>query len=123
MIGSCNFQKFNFFVRSLFPGNVVSAEFGWHNIVGNPVNENLPGFRNVKPHRIGVLVMIRNVVRLTAEEFNDGVVAEMEVEGALKVNDAGQGNHALNRGLVTSKAKGKLCARGMAHNDDSAEIQ
>ena len=76
-----------------------------------------------KLHWVGVLIVIGNLGRFAPEEIDHGIIAEVQVEGTPKVDDAGERKSAVNGGFVRCQAKSKLAASRVSHDEDSAGIE
>ena len=58
-----------------------------------------------------------------AQKLDHGVVAEVELVGALQVNDPGQRDDMGDAGLVSGEAERELASGRVPHHDDSGCIQ
>src|SRR5215469_9392133 len=67
--------------------------------------------------------MVGNIRRRTAEEFGDGVIAQVQFPGAAQVENAGKREDS-RRGLLESgKGKSELASSGMACDTNSIDVE
>ena len=98
---------------------IVTAESRWDHVVASAVDEPLRRrISDDKFHGIGCAVMQRHFAGRASQKLGHGVVAEMQLPGLLQIQNAGQRNYLLYRGILRRQAKRKLSAGGVAHHDD-----
>ena len=92
--GSGDFQEVHVF--AIFPGalflgrDVVAAKGGGNYVIVDAVDKPLTALRNRKLHGISFAIVVGDLGGSPAQEFDDGVVAEMELIGTLQIYDSGQ---------------------------------
>ena len=95
---SGDFQKVHVF--SIFAGalllrrDIVAAEGNGNYVVSDAVNEPLPALRNRKLHGIRFAIVVGDLGGRPVEEFDDGIIAEMEPIGTPQVGYSGQRDYA-----------------------------
>jgi hypothetical protein len=57
------------------------------------------------------------------EEFDNGVVAQVELVSTLQVDDSGKRNDAGHSGLAGGEAEGQLTSGGVSHDDELLRIE
>jgi hypothetical protein len=103
----------------LFGYNVLTAEISGNDVIGLAVNQPLPRSRDGKFHRVGFAVVVGYLSGRAAQKLDHGVVAEVELVGALQVNHPGQRDDADYAGLVSGEAERELASGRVPHHDDS----
>src|SRR5216684_1468318 len=128
--GSRNFQEgYIFSIFSIFPGalllggDVVAAEGGRDDFVVVAVDEPLAAVRNRELHGIGFAVVVGNFRRSAVEEFDDRIVAEVELVGTLQVEDSGEGNDPSQARFVRGEAKSQLTSCGVSDDDKLLRVE
>jgi hypothetical protein len=125
--GGRDFQEgYIFFI---FPGalllgsDVVAAEAGGDYVVAGPVDEPLAALRDRKFRGIGFAVVIGDFGGRPAKEFDDGIVAEVELVGTLQVDNSGERNDAGHARFVGGQTEGKLTSCGVSDDDKLLRVE
>src|SRR5579859_1452235 len=107
----------------LLGGNVIAAELRRNHVVGRAMKQKLPGLWNGKLPGIGFAVMVGNLGGGTVQEFDDRIVAEMKLVGALQVDDSGERDYPRDGPFVGGEADGKLASGGVSHHYDFLGVE
>lgn len=115
---------FFFFRGSLvFGGDVVAAELKRHHVIRRPVNQPLPRLRNRQHHRIGLAIVVGNLAGLAPQEFDNCIVAEVQLISPLQIDHASQRYHARHAGFVRGQTQRQLATGRVSHDDGSLGIK
>ena len=115
---------FSIFAGALLLGSdVVAAEAGGDYVVAGPVDEPLAALRDRKFGGIGFAVVIGDFGGRPAKEFDDGIVAEVELVSTLQVDDSGEGYDPSQARFVRGKAKSQLTSCGVSDDDKLLRVE
>ena len=103
--------------------DVIAAKVRWDGVIYSAVDQPLPGLRNFQFHRIGLTIVFRYPIGCATEEFGHSVVAQVQREGFLQIDNSSQRDHAAKRTFVRPETQGELPARGMSHDDKAIDVQ
>jgi len=116
-------DEFNVLAGFFLFSGVVPADFVRHNVIGGAVNELLRGLRDGTLRRRSFTIMIRNFRGRSAEKCRGSVIAQVQLPGAMQVNDAREREHMRNGALKSGEAKSKVTSCGVAGDAELFQVE
>src|SRR5215472_5275554 len=116
-------NQLHFLPRLLLALGIALADFVRHGIVSGSVNQLLRGLRNRLLCRRGFAVVIRNLTWRSAQELGDGIVAQVQLPTASKIENAGERQDSSYRLLKPSQTERKLSSRGVSGNAEPVHVE
>ena len=115
---------FSFPLRSLlFQANVISAEGRRDILILRTVKQPLARTPGRQWYRIGLAIVIGYFRGCAMQKLDHGVVAEVELIGAVKVQHSGQGDYGPDVGLVRRQTQRQLASGRVSHQRDFPSIE
>ncbi len=118
-----NFDKLNALAFNLFPADILAGKVDGHRVVFVAMNEPLPGRKDAEFPWVSFAIVFRNFLGFPAKEIHNGIVAEMQCECSLQIDDTGERYHARHRRFVSGETQSQLPSRGMPHHDQTIYSQ
>jgi len=115
-------DEFDVFASDEFAAEVGGAEVVRNRFIVQAVDENLAG-ANGEFHGIGVTITIGKLRGRAAQEFGNGVVAEVQLPGTLNVNNTAQRDDMTDASVGCSEAEGKVAAGGVTGDTDTRGVE
>src|SRR5205823_14857779 len=120
--GAGNLKKRYLFGLTLLVANVVSTHLWWHNIVFASMDDQLWG-SDLQASWVGVAITFRHRLRRAVQQFQNRIIAEVQLMSAAQINHAGERNGSEQPGSARGQPQRQLTSAGMAGDSNTVHIE